>query len=542
MQPKRYLPNPLIGIDPRYFSAAVKDYYGWRVKWWREAVQNAFDAGATEIRLSSRTLEDGTVEVVCEDNGRGMTPTILRDKFLMLGGSTKDNDDGSAGGFGKAKELLLLPWIAWEVHVDGLIAMGGGLAYDERPGPARKGTKLVVRMQADLYTTTAYAGSFLEKSDLGDRKVFVDGELWKNWMRPTKVLREVPDKARIYVVEHPDRIGSGLVVRTKGLFMFEEWMDGEVRAHIVVELIGPSVELLTANRDGFREPSLRSAVKQFSDEIAKDTKSALRNKLGLVRKVYRGTGRFVAKNDKEQMVEDATLRLSKKGQEQQALEEIAIWIDEIGIKSAKPGTTGFQVKDDGQPDGRPLLLPTSQTAREVVGSIDYKGRDHIEAALKQLVWEPDFYLVNDIEGFKVPANFTPEKMGVRNVRLLKIWVELCRYVLMQLGQFYEFGVGFLFSENALAECRKEEGESWLMLNPYRDKQRTKTFAPSDTDDLGRLYAFAMHEVTHLAYGNFYHDEEFAAAFTEVVAKCAPGWRQIRAIERSIKLPKSADKG
>ena len=37
----------------------------------------------------------------------------------------------------------------------------------------------------------------------------------------------------------------------------------------------------------------------------------------------------------------------------------------------------------------------------------FLGPNHLEAAIKQLVWEPDWFLVNEVDGYKVPKKFFP---------------------------------------------------------------------------------------------------------------------------------------
>ena len=181
-------------------------------------------------------------------------------------------------------------------------------------------------------------------------------------------------------------------------------------------------------------------------------------------------------------------------------------------------------------------MPTGEVAVELLTAVTFQGAHHVESAIRQLAWEPDFYLVNEIEGFRVPAKFKPETMKPRPLKLLKVWTELCRFVLMQLGEFREYGVGFMFSEHTAAAYLYEDREHWLLLNPFRDlKKRNRIWAPSSVNDLRWLYAAAVHECTHLADGLDYHDEAFASALTRNIARTADGFRQVRRIAASVKM-------
>lgn len=190
--------------------------------------------------------------------------------------------------------------------------------------------------------------------------------------------------------------------------------------------------------------------------------------------------------------------------------------------------------------GQNTTLPNRELAHELLTSVTYNGAHHVEEAVKQLAWEPDFFVINDIEGFRVPAKFLPATMRPRVVKLARTWTELCRFVLMQLGNFCPFGVGWIFAENSAAAYLHDDGEDWLLLNPFVDLlERKKTWTPTSVDDLKWLYAAAVHECTHLADGIDYHDEAFASALTRNIAKTADGFRKVRKIVNSIRMKEGA---
>ncbi len=156
------------------------------------------------------------------------------------------------------------------------------------------------------------------------------------------------------------------------------------------------------------------------------------------------------------------------------------------------------------------------------------------------MWKPDFFVINEIENWKVPKKFFPETMTPRVFKLAKTWTELVRFVLIQLGSTTNFGVGFQFSTETAASAIEDENEdgekeSWIMLNPFKDfSRRDKIWSPSKDDDLDWLYAAAIHEATHVADNIERHDESFAAALTINMARCARGQRKIRQIAASVR--------
>ena len=167
---KRLVPNAQIRIGREFFTTALRDYEDWPEKWWREAVQNAVDAGACNITCAVEH-HPGGVAVSCEDDGSGMDEDVLINKFLVLGGTTKVTGE-TTGGFGKAKELLVLPWLEWEVHSRDRLVRGSGTYYEVSAARERHGTRLAVLMPTDQATQAPAAISFINKCEI------------RGWMRP----------------------------------------------------------------------------------------------------------------------------------------------------------------------------------------------------------------------------------------------------------------------------------------------------------------------------------------------------------------------
>jgi hypothetical protein len=505
-----------ITIGREFFLTALKDYKDWPIKWWREAIQNSVDAGAENVALGVAQNADGTWTISCDDDGRGMTEDVIINKFLVLGATTKAEEAG-VGGFGKAKELLLLPWISWRVHSRETVVEGAGIDYEVMRGAERRGTRLEVVMPADKTTTEAMAIAFIERCYIPHVSFTVNGEPHLADLAARDLIRSLEGKADIFFSRGVEK-QAYIYVRARGVFMFERYV-GEVPGYVIAELIAPSIEILTANRDGFRDWQVGSEVDQLAEKIAKDNLSALQAKQGLIRQKFEGAGKFRAKRLAAGLLEQVGPTPGMKLSEH----------DEQGILHA---ITDYHQRDEQ--DQRPTNVPSPETAAAML-DVKLQGPSHLEAAIKQLVWEPDFYLVNDIEGFKVPKKFFPATMTPRVLKLAKTWVELCRFVFIQLGSDVDFGVGFIFSPNTAAAAMCEEGEKWLMLNPFKEMTESDIWRPAADADLKWLYAAAIHEATHISDHINYHDESFASALTRNMARCADGYRKIRQIVAGIRM-------
>jgi len=533
-------PNAAMRIGREYFTTALRDYADWQEKWWREAIQNSVDAGATRIDCLVEPVEEGC-RVSCSDNGGGMDADTILNKFLVLGGTTKTGG-ATAGGFGKAKELLVLPWLAWELHSRDVIVTGSGMEYERGRGSYRDGTRLSVVMAPDQTTHEAAALAFIGKCYLPEVSFTVNGAKAKADLRVGDLVREWSaanlyyDKARTF--------RQKLLVRARGLYMFDEWVSEAVAGTLLVEITKPSVEVLTANRDGFRDYETRREVHSFVNELAADVKSALRKKQGLVRTKFRGSGKFLAQTRRE-LEADMFARLGtmdpgeprRLALSQEQEEAIYAVLAEVSRRAGAADESRGAVADE--PVGDVGEIASAALAREMISGTDFRGASQVEAAVKQLAWQPDFFIVNEVEGFRVPKRFYPENMTPGLRKLAKLWAELCRFVLIQLGSNAEYGVGFVFEDGVGATYIHEDGEDWLMLNPLRGGE-VKTYASklwtlsaSKADDVKWLYAAALHECTHMADGISYHDESFAAALTRNIAKTAGSDRTVQKIRRMV---------
>lgn len=529
--------------DTAYFRLALKDYANWRLKWWREAIQNAVDAGAKNIECGSEELPDGTFRVWCSDDGRGMDRDTVVTKFLRLGGSSKEGEEGTTGGFGKAKEMLVLPWLRWSLTSRGTRIDGVGNQYTGVSIPEQRGTTLEVVMPKDECTTVGMAAEFIGRCAIRGvrfttkrRDRYTQGEWRIDEAKPSSLkLREVRESATgKAALLHDPKGPRAIWVRINGLFMFDQWPPEGVTGTVVMELKGRSVDLLTANRDSIRDDDLRGDFERFLSELAADTQSALEKK-GKIKKVYRGSGRFQARAPKrvESDLALATTNAMEKARELpsgagfvfsvETIREVVRMLGDIG----EAATEGSDISLGSAP---------SSVAAVTLANTAVLGEAHVQNIIKQFAWMPDFYVINDIDDWKVPAKFLPESMTKQFLTLAKVWTELVRLVFVKLNSDTEYGVGWAFGHSYRAMYSKDAGTHWIMLNPLKnpgEHDHKTVLDPKNPEDIRRMWASAIHEATHCVDGENYHGERFASAFTTNVAKCADAWPAVMGIVSAI---------
>jgi len=537
-----------IAIGSDFFVSALRDYGDWQEKWWREAIQNAVDAGADQVDCVVTMLDEQgkptdsvdrarSVEVSCQDNGSGMDEETMLTKFLVLGATTKRHAD-SVGGFGKAKELLLLPWLTWHLHSQNVIVEGHGIQYDvRRVESSRRGTGITVSMPMDRFTKAEDALSFIKKCWLPGVHFTVNGVACRANQKVGQVVSELSGKCTItYKKTSKEFVRPTCLVRVRGLYMFDRWVASEAKGVIIVEVTGPSIELLTANRDGFRDYESRRHVDEYINRLAADVKSATKGARNIVKKKFEGAGKFrsepFARREAELLMSIGSVEPIDPGggkPKQLSSEQVSVFMAAVAH---------FQAKEEEQVEGAGLDLRPNVEMAEVMVDVPMLGAAHVETVAKQLMWEPDFFVYNEIEAFHVPVRFMPDKMTPQVQKLARFWAELCRFVLIQLNSRESYGVGWHFDVSdegySAASYLNEENQHWLMLNPFvGGDPKGDIYSLSDKDHINWLYAAAVHECTHMADGINLHNEAFASALTRNVARTANRGRAIEAIRKSV---------
>lgn len=244
-----------VKVPREFFAKSKLEYSDWRLAFFRELIQNCYDAGSTEIIFEIVALTPERMRISCVDNGIGMDQDTLQNVLLALGGSKKP--DGAIGGFGYAKSLLFFAHHRYMVRTNKWLVLGKGGDYEMKEQPAFvKGTTVGVEIDNEGYSVNDFCEKLrryashlsLERPlriTLNNEEVntqFSDFEYSVRTALGDFSFREVENSM------------SQVVVAVRGLPMFIQrvWSSASVGFNGLLELEGESFDLLTANRDALK--------------------------------------------------------------------------------------------------------------------------------------------------------------------------------------------------------------------------------------------------------------------------------------------------
>lgn len=487
---------PSIAVPRQFFEKERDTVYGaWQTAFWRELISNALDAGASQIVIRSNFNADGEYVVDVVDNGCGMDRDTIENVYMCLGKSTKDADGSGIGGFGRARVLTCFSQLGYRLRSGDTIASGTGATYDIVQSPkSLPGCAVTVRIDP-RFAARVQRGlrQVLAESDL-DAKISLmlatetpDGvslaqptdmtvtgangaEMFAVWKKTGTAFRTLSDDtgpwAHVYAQDKTDSSYAKAIMRVDGMSMYVD----EIRSstEIVVEMVpARSREVLTANRDGMRDP-FRTTLNALFAELAIDGESAT--------------------IDRAQQV------------------------SEINYNSAGAMAFAMPGAETGQSSAPPPIAISDRAAhylapRTPVGlRMSNASAEQIAAADK---WRPAAWALIGNAG--------------RNAEMLHAaWTGACRHVVTELCKLQPhlrwgdrtWATGFVIDKNfGGMHAAIGDVEHVLMLNPVDDKGRA-SYKISDPASMKAMISIAIHEVTHIAHG--YHDEAFAGTFTRLV--------------------------
>lgn len=537
------------GTDPDYFERRLRDYDDWELAFWRELVQNARDAGATKVDI---TCEPGTFEdpetgdrVACvvaraRDNGRGMNEETLMRAFFRRGGSEKT--EGSVGGFGDAKNLILTPWLGYEVRTQDVIARGRHesiFAPVLTGQPFLQGTEITAWMPSTKATTPEHAQLLIEQSSL-DIRFTINGKRADEKLAKGELVLHEPitvDGVRVgeILIHHSKRARRhGIFIRSYGIYMYKEYARSDsFKGVVTIDINAPPVDVFTTKRDAlsFRS-SARSTVSTFVNSLASEARQTLKAHRDKRMEVFKGAGSIDVR--KGRVAESAAEVASKAN----------LARSQIG-KAPGGGAVKFKPEegkkvvdylrkamDDLDDEGGASLPALPDTFGLMAQQTSFVNVEQVTGAMQLAMWRPDFMLYQNISPWKMPKTLHPDTMAPKYHKLLQVWAEVCKFVLVQIGTFKPFGVGWVFDteysqdgESVIAAAYSNHGErDWLLLNPVQidtsgygdDRKFTLTadrFNIGSPQDLEELVTLAVHECTHMQ-GFMSHNDSYASALTE----------------------------
>lgn len=294
---------------PDYWPRKLDKYDNWETGWWREVVQNARDAGARRIEMEARLEkfkdfwtgeEVEAVRVSCADDGSGMDQALLKKAFFTWGGT--DKPEGAVGGFGDAKELILLPWLGYRIHSRDTIAEGShNRVKDMRTGSERRGTMVTAWMPKDKATTAEYAKAFLERCNLPNITFTVNGERVKAALGGGDLVVDKPivrpgttqEIGKLEIFHAPRSRRHGVYVRANGVFMYERPVtEGKYKGVVYIEVNAPPRDVFVQARNGLNSRSQTYwDIEAFIEKLTIDPRSTLKKQKadrGKIRQVYKG--------------------------------------------------------------------------------------------------------------------------------------------------------------------------------------------------------------------------------------------------------------
>lgn len=131
----------LVAPDKSFFVKERDSFYSsWLLSFWRELFQNSVDAGARIIRVDiAEVRQKGSfgrppppktaTRVTFSDDGCGMDARTLDEVYFRMGGTTKQDDETSVGGFGRARLMTNFSQLRYSIETRDRFVEGDGAEF-----------------------------------------------------------------------------------------------------------------------------------------------------------------------------------------------------------------------------------------------------------------------------------------------------------------------------------------------------------------------------------------------------------------------------
>lgn len=528
-----------VAIPTSHFRTVRRDYADHHLAMFREFLQNSIDAGATSVDF---VYNNGSMR--CVDNGRGMDRGTLVDGMLTFSGSIKTDD--SIGGFGQAKFLLIFQHSEYRILSRDLVVRGVGIQYDlDTTDTVVTGTDVTVMFDEGYFESDWHVGWSLTKAMqyfascyLPDVEITVNGLRAETVMNPGEVVRELKDDngvhwANVRVSDLPDGTEvESVIVQTKGVTMFTEWIGEKTTRQFYIDIIVPTTDILTTNRDGFIgkfAPLCRKVVM----EICVDSHS-FGTQFGKTF-IFPGENRYF-----QEGVIDADIQASIDAMLGVDAGNPHVAVDPEDLAAINGIIDDFNVAIEQVSEERKLTLPkehpvVTEYQKAIVAHIKQSGISITPESLRSVAEDvmasvenlhTDFVVkvigkgINAVDHNLLPANM---KGRIRSIaRLWKYCVKLAIQARAKaLGEGdVKFRVGWAVSIDTAAAISGKDGMYTFLLNPV------PMLATKHHRDLfWKVLQSACHEVTHI--NATYHSETFVrdseAIFLQAINDVGSNW-------------------
>lgn len=362
---------------------------------------------------------------------------------------------------------------------------------------------------------------------------------------------------KIYAAKSENSYGY-IYFRSKGLLMWSEYLS-TTPINVIVEFTVNSTLILSDNRDGIKHKKLKEAITAWLTKLLKDPSHAMRG-FSKTRTVHcKGTlGAMSApiKPKAQQAVAEIMAiesgGISNPAKKTEAIETVVDDMVELIVK----------VNDRAAPES-PVRI-CSEVAREM---IKYELRSGIKKqyvpgalqdAIERIVVIPEYlcHIEEDLynKEFKIPKKFEADSLTADIKKLLAVWVEMIRVVFMLKGSKKRFGVGFVFSEEALGVfvpvgmipegvLRDSDADGFILINPYYRNltERQSVLDVSNPNELKSMWSTAVHECTHMIDGAGQHDTTFASMLTMNIGITAGIYGLVQEISKIVTTTDALEK-
>ena len=466
-----------VGIGPNFFRKSLNDYRDWKWAMPREAMQNSMDAPRSKNIEAWFEIKDGNTIFSWGNDGDPMSKDELVGKLLTLGESGKDFQ-GTVGGFGAAKLILLFCHLHYEIYTGHLYVVGNGGNYTlEERDHYYPGTLTKVTLEGDVKDVlVSHLVQFLYMAQWSGT-IKVNGQIFEAGLRKGSRRREF-DWGVVYTNKSfPNR----LVVRIHGIPMFYRYVDSNKRC-VVVELKAGDASVLQSNRDALKH-EYQSQLDAFIDELTVNKISALRD----VEPAYI--------HYKGEKLSNQHIKAHE------AMHEI--------VAAAYATLPDRKVEEEGEiiaEDQKTSFAPPPKTTTQ-------QGRQ------SQINHE---FIVKNTTGMEIPTHYLPSEFSDYSRRLTRIWISVMLALHDLFNKQATFSVGFIFDEDRAAEFESGAYGDVYYINPIQivkqDNNNSRSMAKRwKFTPAGRwaILSKALHEYVHGAVGLHGHDELYSSHLTEL---------------------------
>lgn len=465
-----------VKIGPEFFAGVFRDYADWRFALARELFQNSADADGTDLIEATINKEGDNTRLVWRNNGAPMTKDELVNKFLTLGASGKNCQEGKTGGFGAAKLLIGYCHLHYAIRTGTCYVAGAGADYDLQDCDENiHGTETSILIKGDEANNLINACKLLAFCAQWDGEFTLNGEHLATDLRKGSRRTEFE-----WGVVYTNKTMPGkLLLRVNGLPMAIKPISYQ-KGMVLIELVGASTSVLTSNRDGLVSKH-QYQLDEFIAKIAVDTRSAFRDR----------------KREIQREQHDGYLLAGYP----------------VKSEDVKPEEIGHDFD---------YVLAARVAANVNAGnSSDSKETPITTASVRKLL-HPRFHIYNEIGGV-IPSWFKPGSFSDNSRRLASNWISLMVELAVLTKSTEPFAVGFCFSGEMEGAHERHDNQRVLYVNPAtlveKDGKPRQLKVRWKFDNSGnyRLLALACHEWIHFM-GKSTHDEEYASEFTDLMAK------------------------